>query len=120
MDSELELLLGSAIDSLLKLELLLYLHSRPGPVQQPEAVATQLRRTEPEVTPALEGLAEAGLIDRFAFGTGRHVVYGPAEDEHVQNLIALINERYNGEPAARADLVRRVVGLDVPGRSSGA
>jgi hypothetical protein len=117
VDSELELLLGSAIDSLLKLELLLYLHARPGIVEQPEAIAKQLRRLEPEVVPALEGLSEAGLIDRFAFGTGRHVVYGPAEDEHVHNLVALIDDCYHGEPGVRADLVRRIVGLDVAGGS---
>ncbi|HUU54393.1 MAG TPA: hypothetical protein VMY87_05675 [Armatimonadota bacterium] len=106
MDNELDLLLGTAIDSLVKLDLLLYLHARPGIVQKPEDIAGPLRRAGDEIIQALEGLSEAGLIDRFPLGSGRHVVYGPTEDEHVRELIAVIYDRYHRDPESRAQLVR--------------
>jgi DNA-binding transcriptional ArsR family regulator len=110
MESELDLLLGSAIDSLIKLEVLLHLHCRPGVVMRPEEIAAGLRRSEPELRAGLEELAEAGLIDRFPIGTGRHVIYGPSEDEHVHRLIGLLHERYHRDTDSRSLLVRTAMG----------
>jgi DNA-binding Lrp family transcriptional regulator len=106
MDSELDLLLGTAIDNLLKLEILLFLHARPGSVLRPEEIAQRVRRSEPEVAQALNGLAEAGLIERFTLGTGRHAVYGPSEDDHVRRIIEVLHERFNRDPETRGRLVR--------------
>ncbi len=105
MQSEIELLLEREIDSLAKLELLLYLHERPGLVQTADELAARLRRDVAEVARALEGLASAGLIDRFALGSGRHVIYGPSEDAHVQELLGLLHEEYHRGHEARARLV---------------
>ena len=110
MESELDLLLGTAIDSLIKLEILLYFGARPGIVRRPQEVSTELRRTVPEVQGGLEELAQAGLVDRFSIGTGRYVLYGPAEDEHVHGLISLLCERYNRDAQSRSQLVRSAVG----------
>jgi len=107
MESELDLLLGTAIDSLVKLEILLDLHARPGSAQTPDQIGSRLRRPREEVARALEQLSEAGLIDRFALGTGKHVIYGPAEDPHVGQLLELLHERYHGDPEARTRIVRR-------------
>ena len=106
MDSELDLLLGTAIDSLVKLELLLYMHARPGILQSADDIAVRLRRPVPEVGCALDDLAAGGLVDRFAIGTGRYVMYGPTEDDHVQRIIGLLHARYHRDPQTRADLVR--------------
>ena len=109
MDSELNLLLGTAIDSLVKLELLLYLHARPGVLQSADDIAARLRRPSPEVGRGLDELASTGLVDRFAIGTGRYVMYGPTEDDHAQRVIALLHERYQRNPESRANLVRNAV-----------
>ena len=106
MDDELDILLGSAIDSLVKLDILLYLHARPGAVQKPNDIAQRLRRSEDEVVRALESLAQAHLVDRFSLGTGRHVVYGEAEDAHVRDLIGIIHDRYHRDRESRAQVVR--------------
>jgi len=106
MDNELDILLGSAIDSLVKLDILLYLHARPGAVQKPNDIAQRLRRSEDEVVRALESLAQAHLVDRFSLGTGRHVVYGEAEDAHVRDLIGIIHDRYHRDRESRAQVVR--------------
>lgn len=106
MDSELDLLLGTAIDSLLKLEILLFFHARPGSVLRPEEVAQRVRHSELEVAEALNRLAEAGLVQRFALGTGRHSVYGPSEDDHVCGIIEVLHERFNGDAETRGRLVR--------------
>jgi len=71
VDNELDLLLGTAIDSLLKLDVLLYLQSRPGSVQSSQDIAAQVRRPPYQVSASLDELSQAGLVDRFALGTGR-------------------------------------------------
>lgn len=111
MDNELDLLLGTAINSLVKLDALLYLHSRPGIVQSAADIATQLRRPPQQVSASLDELAHVRLVDRFALGTGRHVVYGPMEDEHVREIIALLHERYR-DPETRLRIVRAALQLD--------
>jgi DNA-binding MarR family transcriptional regulator len=106
MDNEVDILLGSAIDSLVKLDVLLYLHARPGAVQKPNDIAERLGRSQDEITRALDGLAQTDLVDRFSLGTGRHVVYGEAEDAHVRHLIGILHDRYHSGGESRAQVVR--------------
>jgi DNA-binding MarR family transcriptional regulator len=106
MDNEVDILLGSAIDSLVKLDILLYLHARPGAVQKPNDIAERLGRSQDEITRALDGLAQTDLVDRFSLGTGRHVVYGEAEDAHVRHLIGILHDRYHSGGESRAQVVR--------------
>lgn len=105
MDDELDLLLGTAIDSLVKVDVLLYLHSRPSAVRSAQDIAAQLRRPERQVGSALDELSQAGLADRFPLGSGRYVVYGATEDEHVREIIALLHQRYR-DPETRVRVVR--------------
>jgi DNA-binding MarR family transcriptional regulator len=115
MQNEIELLLGTEIDSLVKLELLLYLHERPGTAQPADELGARLRRDDAEVGAALEQLSAAGLIERFALGSGRHVVYGPSEDAHVQELLGLLHDEYHRGPEARLRLVERAARKDQRG-----
>lgn len=110
MESELSLLLGTVIDSLAKLEALLDLQARLGAVQTVKEIAGRLRRSTDEVTRALDELSEAGLIERFALGSGRHVVYGSTEDAHIQELLGLLHARYTRDRESRAELVREAMG----------
>ncbi len=112
MDTELNILLGRAIDSLVKLEILLYLHGRKGGAQTTEELGASLRRPLPEVASALDQLARAGLIERFPIGRGRHSVYGTTEDAHVEALLELLSRRYHQGPDARSQLVRQVLRAD--------
>lgn len=109
MEAELDLLLGTAIDSLSKLEVLLYFHQRAGAVGSPEQVAAALRRPAPEIAAALEQLASDGLLERFPLGTGRHVIFGATEDTHVKQVLDLLYQRYHEGPVSRSQLVQAVL-----------
>jgi DNA-binding transcriptional ArsR family regulator len=109
MDNELDLLLGTAIDSLVKLDILLLFHARPGSVSRPEEVARQVGHPETEVSQTLDQLSEAGLVERFVLGSGRHAVYGPSDEDRVRGIIAAIKERYDRDPSTRAGLVRDIL-----------
>ncbi len=109
METELDLLLGTVIDSLPKLEVLLYLHSHPGGAQTADVIATALHRPTPQVKSALEDLSRAELIERFSLGTGKHAVYGTSEDPHVQALLEFLHGRYHGDPETRSRIVRHVL-----------
>jgi DNA-binding transcriptional regulator GbsR (MarR family) len=109
VQSELDLLLGTAINSLVKLDALLYLHERPGTAQSPDEIAARVQRRADQLEVALRELSEVGLIERFAFGSGRHAVYGASEDAHVQELLVILRERYHRDPEARSQIVRDVM-----------
>jgi hypothetical protein len=109
MESELDLLLGTVVDSLCKLELLLYFHHRAGAVGGAEQVGTALGRPVTETAAALAALATAGLVDRFALGTGRHVIYGATEDARVKDLVALLYRRYHQGGESRLQLLRQIL-----------
>lgn len=111
MDTELELLLGTAIDSLAKLHLLLYLHHEPR-VLTPEAAARGVGRSPDLVGRALAQLAEAGLVTRFAVGRGRAVLYSASEDTHVQTVVGRLHGYYQESPEHRAEVVRKVLRTD--------
>jgi hypothetical protein len=109
METELDLLLGTVIDNLPKLEALLYLHSHPGGAQSADDIAAALHRPVPQVKAALEDLSRAELIERFSFGTGRHAVYGTTEDPHVQALLGLLHDRCHQDTGTRSRIVRQVL-----------
>jgi hypothetical protein len=106
MQSEIDLLLGSAVDSLVKLELLLYMHERPGAAQSVEEIASHMQRETGEVGTALKQLSDAGLVERFALGSGRHVVYGAPEDAHVRELLGLLHDQYHSDQGTRSRIVQ--------------
>jgi hypothetical protein len=110
VDEELDLLLGTAINSLTKLEILLYLGRRASAVQTGEKLAAELTRPAGATAAALEELAALGLVDRFALGTGRHVMYGAPEEERARRIVALVCERYHGNAESRSQLIRRITG----------
>ncbi len=110
MDEELDLLLGTAINNLTKLEILLYLGDRASTVQTSEKLAAELTRPAEATAGALEELAALGLVDRFSLGTGRHVMYGAPEEERVRRILDLLYERYHGNAESRSALIRRITG----------
>ncbi len=110
MDTELDLLLGRVIDDLVKLNIVLHLQTESGAFS-PDDVARQVRRPPELVARALGELADAGVVERFALGTGRFVMYGASEDPHVVELVSLLAQRYEGGPESRAEVVRRVLGV---------
>ena len=108
MDQELDLLLGTTINSLTKLEILLYLRQRPGAVVTGDKLAAALRRPEEVVASAVEDLASLKLVDRFALGTGRHVMYGAPEEEHSRRVLELLHEHYHRDAGSRSALIQRI------------
>ena len=108
MDNELDLLLGTVINDLMKLNLALYLYEEITGAHSPEEIAAQMRRSPETVARALAELAEAGIVERFALGTGRFVMYGPPEDKHIKDLLDLLQRQYRSEET-RAEVVRKVL-----------
>lgn len=109
MEAELDLLLGTVIDSLMKVRLLLDLYHRPEAIESASVIAQRVGSQEPQVRVALEQLTEAGLVERFALGTGRLVVYGTSEDEHVREIMVHLRQRHTGAEEVRGRMVRQVL-----------
>lgn len=121
MDDELDLLLGTIIDDLTKLVLVLDLHRSPGSARSPAEIAAKVRRPADAVARALSELAAAGLAEQFRLGTGRLSMYGPSDDEHVRALLDLLHARCHAGPQSRGRVVRRIlrVGMEQGGSVQG-
>lgn len=119
MESELDLLLGTAVDSLTKLSVLIHLQEHPGLAQSPDRIAAAVDRPPEVVAAALAELAEGKLVERFPVGSGRVVMYGSSDDKHVQGILELLCRRYNQGGETRAQLVRRVLRLVARSEGSG-
>ncbi len=109
MDHELDLLLGTVIDSLAKLMILFHLLDRDAAVLTPEAIATGVGRQPEPVARALAELAEAGLVKQFQVGRGRNVLYRGGEDAHVRSLVAQLRTRWEESAESRAEVMRKVL-----------
>ena len=112
MDYELNLLLGTALDSLTKVAVLLRLNRQTEAVFSPEALAVAMHRKPEEVQLALEQLAEAGLVKRFAVATGRYALYSAREDERLRALIGRLQTCHDERGESWAAVVRRVTGSE--------
>jgi DNA-binding IclR family transcriptional regulator len=109
VDRELDLLLGRAIDSLVKLNLLVYLQAHPGLAQAPEEIAGQVQRPPETVAAALAELAELKLVARFPIGRGRLAMYGSSDDPHIKEILELLRTHYQEGGETRAQLVRKTL-----------
>ena len=109
MEHELDLVLGTVIDSLAKISMLFFLRERPATAVTPDVIASHVGRQPEHVRYALEQLGEAKFVTRFPVGRGRIVLYGPAEDARILEMIELLYSRYHESDARRAEIMRKVL-----------
>jgi hypothetical protein len=111
MRDEIERLIGTRIDDLVKLELALFFHQHPSFVDRLEGIARRVGRDPRVVEDALRGLAEGGLLERFELGSGKYVLYSYTRDPDMRGLIDVLSDAYHENPAERIQIVKRLMGL---------
>lgn len=106
VDPLVQSLLEQAIDSPVKLHLLLIFHENPRLEMTPQALAERTCRDIWSVTQALNELAEDGIMLRAASTNGDSLYrYGPSS-EHIEAIRRLI--RGYDDPLARDHLQRKI------------
>jgi len=111
MRDEVERLIGTRIDDLVKLELALYFQQHPAFVDRLEGIARRLGRDPRVVQDALSGLTECGLLECFELGSGKYVLYSYTRDTGMRTLMDGLSAAYHDDPAERTAIVKRLMGL---------
>jgi len=111
MRDEIERLIGTRIDDLVKLELALYFQQNPSFVDRIEGVARRVGRDQRVVELALRALAECGLLERFELGSGKYVLYSYTRDPDLRVLMDCLSSAYHENPTERVEIVKRLMGL---------
>ena len=112
MRDELQQLISTRIDDLVKLELALYFQQNPSFVDRAEGVARRVGRDPRTVEDALRALAEGGLLERFELGSGKYVLYSYTRDPDMRALMDGLSSAYHDDPTERVRIVKRLMGLD--------
>jgi hypothetical protein len=111
MRDEVERLIGTRIDDLVKLELALYFQQHPSFVDRLEGIARRVGRDPRVVQNALTGLADCGLLECFELGSGKYVLYSYTRDASLRALMDGLSAAYHEDPAERTAIVKRLMGL---------
>ena len=111
MRDEIERLIGTQIDDLVKLELALFFQQNAAFVDQIEGIARRVGRDPCAVEGALRALADSGLLERFELGSGKYVLYSYTRDPELRASMDALSAAYHENPSERVEIVKRLTGL---------
>lgn len=118
MQDQLQAFLDNVIDSLIKLEIVLFFHGNPGTIDTPQGVAMRIYRNSDVTTKALEELCAKGVLDCAHLGAGKYQLYSLSQDASVLKNISLLDECYHGNRKVMLEIVKRFLpGKGNPGES---
>ncbi len=107
MERELQEFLDGVIDSLIKLEIVLFFHSNPGTIDTPQGISMRIYRNCDLTASALRDLGSAGVLDCVTLGAGTYQLYSLTQSKDVLSVIELLDQRYHSDRTAMLDIIRR-------------
>lgn len=111
MRDDIEKLISTRINDLVKLELALFFQQNPAFVDRVDGIARRVRRDPRDVEDALRMLAEAGVLERFELGSGKYVLYSYTRNPDMRCLLDGLSSAYHEDAAQRVQIVKRLMGL---------
>jgi hypothetical protein len=117
MDARVRDFVAKVARDVVGLDVALFFQANPATFDTSAGLALRLHRNLDEVQPALERLAEAGVLDIFTRGDGRYRCYSLSREPQVWHLLCLISEAYLDYPEVRKEIVRMLVRQHAEDRS---
>lgn len=111
MREDIERLISTRINDVVKLELALFFQQNQQFVDRAECVALRVKRDARTVQDALRSLADGGIIERFELGEGRYILYSYTRDPNMRDLLDGLSALYHEDPAQRMQIVKRLMGV---------
>ena len=109
MDDRVRQLIEADVHTVVGLDVVLFFQENPGTFDTVEGVALRTHRGVNEVRPAVERLADRGLLERYQRGEGRYICYALSPGPEVWNLLCLLSEAYLDDVESRKEIVRMLV-----------
>ena len=118
MDARIRDFISEVAHDVVGLDAALFFQANPATFDTSAGLALRLHRHLEEVQPALERLAEAGVLEIFTSGDGRYRCYSLSREAQVWHLLCLVSEAYLDHPEARKEIVRMLVRRHTENRAS--
>lgn len=118
MDDRVREFVETVAQTIVGLDVALFYQLNPSTFDTPSGVALRTHRSEEEVTPALERLADRGILERHQRLEGRYMCYALSRDLDVWNLLCLVSETYLDNPEACKEIVRILIGIQRQARAT--
>jgi len=109
---EIEQLISTRINDLVKLDLALFFQQHPAFVDRIEGIARRVGRHAGTVESALQALAQDGVLERFHLGSGKYILYSYTRDPHMRSLLDDLSSAYHDDPVERVCILKRLMGLE--------
>jgi hypothetical protein len=119
MDDRVREFVQAVAQSVVGLDVALFYQANPSTFDTPLGIALRTHRHVKEVLPALERLAEKGVLERHTRGEGRFVCYALAKDADIWALLCGVSEAYLDSPADRKEIIRLLVSVQQQQRQAG-
>ena len=109
MDERVTDFVEHAAQTLVGLDVALFYQANPRTFDTAAGVALRTHRSVEAVEPALQRLAECGILEVFSRGDGRFRCYALRTASEVWNVLCLVSEAYHDDPQSRKEIVRLLV-----------
>jgi hypothetical protein len=119
MESELQAFLDDVVDTLVKLEIVLFFNGNPGTMDTSQGIAMRIYRNKELTAQALEDLCSKGVLEALSLRGGTHRLFSLSANTETRRLIRLLDERYHGDRIAMVEIVRRFIPKKTPSVPNG-
>jgi hypothetical protein len=120
MDERVRDFIVNGAQTLVGLDVALFYQANPRTFDTAAGVALRTHRDVASVEPALQRLAEQGILEAFTRGDGRYQVYALGSTPEAWNTLCLVSEAYHDDPESRKQIVRLLIERKMKERAGGA
>jgi hypothetical protein len=109
MDDRVRQLIEADVHTVVGLDVALFFQENPNTFDTADGVALRTHRNVSEVRPAIERLADRGILERYPRGDGRYICYALDPSPETWNLLCLLSEAYLDDADSRKEIVRILI-----------
>ncbi len=109
MDKRVAQFIREVAQSVVGLDVALYLQNNPKTFDTAAGLALRLRLPVEAVTPVVERFADYGLLRKVTSRDGSYACYSLNRTPAMWNLLCMISESYIDDPETRKEIVRMLI-----------
>lgn len=116
MDDRVRDFVETVAQTIVGLDVALFYQANPSTFDTPAGLALRTHRGVADVKPALERLADHGILERHPRGEGKYVCYAIARDAAVWDLLCRVSETFHDDAQGRKEIVKMLMALQMRAR----
>lgn len=118
MDDRVRHFVETVAQTIVGLDVALFYQANPSTFDTAAGLALRTHRGVSDVKPALERLADHGILERHPRGEGKYVCYALARSAAAWDLLCRVSEAFHDDAQARKEIVKMLTALQVRARAT--